>query len=37
MEGSRQGAGMLATGQHSAFSCYHAEFQDVGYQKHTNL
>jgi hypothetical protein len=37
MAGSRQGDGMLATCQHSAFSCYHAEFQEVCYQKHTNL
>jgi hypothetical protein len=44
--GSRQGmcelasasrGGMLATCQCSAYSCYHAEFQDSCYQKHTDL
>jgi hypothetical protein len=29
--------GMLATCQSSAYSYYHAEFQEVCYQKHTNL
>jgi Holliday junction resolvase RusA-like endonuclease len=29
--------GMLATYQRSAYSCYHAEFQEVCYQKRTNL
>jgi hypothetical protein len=37
MAGSWQGDSMLATCQLSAYSCYHAQFQAVCYQKHTNL
>jgi hypothetical protein len=33
MAGSRQGDGMLAICQRSAYSCYHAQFQEVCYQK----
>jgi hypothetical protein len=32
-----QGDGMLAICQLSASCCYHAQFQEICYQKHTNL